>query len=200
MRPLVALRAGGLDRAGVAGGCGSPGRRPRPLGPCASRCGAGTGPAGQRYCVALGVVGEVHLARRRVTGGRSRAAGRRRGCPRPRRATMFSTRAVGRVAGDLAGPQLPAEADPPEQVAHRLVLHDVGRGHQRGEDDAAPCRRRRRSGRGSPTPPRCSVRIGVASGSVVLTRHPLRRLVAAGDRALRVQPPLIQQPPGGPAG
>ncbi len=50
-------------------------------------------------------------------------------------ATMFSSGAVGRVAGDLARAQLAAEADPPQQVPHRLVLHDVGRRDQRGEDD-----------------------------------------------------------------
>ena len=83
--------------------------------------------------------------------------------------------AVGRVAGHLVRAQLAPEADPPEQVPQRHVLHHVGRGHQRGEDDARLaavddvvvvvaqgwCRRRSR--------------IGVASGSVGLTRKSVVR-------------------------
>ena len=41
------------------------------------------------------------------------------------------------IPRDLVGPDLPAEADPPQQIAHRLALHDVGRRHQGGEDDPA---------------------------------------------------------------
>ena len=44
-------------------------------------------------------------------------------------------RAVGGVAGHLPRPQLPAEADPPQQIQHGLVLHHLGRRDERGEDD-----------------------------------------------------------------
>src|SRR5215207_10309207 len=43
---------------------------------------------------------------------------------------------VGRVTGHLVGPDLPAEADAPEQVEEWEVLHHVGWGHQDLEDDA----------------------------------------------------------------
>ena len=78
-------------------------------------------------------------------------------------------RAVGGVAGHLVRPQLPAEADPPQQIEHRLVLHDVGRRDQRGEDDAALAAVDdvvvvvAQAGRPQS-------RIGEASGSVGLTR------------------------------
>ena len=44
-------------------------------------------------------------------------------------------RAVGGVPGRLAGTELAPEADPPQQIQHRLVLHDIGRGHERSQDD-----------------------------------------------------------------
>ena len=83
-------------------------------------------------------------------------------------------RAVGRVAGHLARPQLAPEADPPEQVAHRHVLHHVGRRDQGGEDDAGLAAVDDVVvvvAQAVPVP----VRIGVASGSVVLTRQSLVR-------------------------
>ncbi len=43
--------------------------------------------------------------------------------------------AVGRIAGHLPGTQLPAEADPPQQVQHGQVLPHLGRRHQGSEDD-----------------------------------------------------------------
>ena len=41
------------------------------------------------------------------------------------------------VAGHLVRPDLPPKADAPEEIAHRLALHDVGRGDEGGEADAA---------------------------------------------------------------
>jgi hypothetical protein len=41
------------------------------------------------------------------------------------------------IARHLVRPDLPPKADPPQQVAHRLALHDVGRRDQGGEDDAS---------------------------------------------------------------
>ena len=79
--------------------------------------------------------------------------------------------AVFGVPSDLTRPQLPAEPGPPEQVERRLVLLHLGRGHQGGQDDPrlAPIDHivvlvaqagATVAGRG----------MGVASGSVVLTR------------------------------
>src|SRR5687767_3285123 len=45
-------------------------------------------------------------------------------------------RPVRRVTRYLVGPDLPAEADSPEHVQERLILHGVGRGDQDPEDDA----------------------------------------------------------------
>ena len=105
-------------------------------------------------------------------------------------------RAVGRVAGHLVRPELAPEADPPEQVAQRHVLHHVGRGDQGGEDDAAPCRRRRRSGRGSPGPSRCWCASAWRRGRSGSPAKSLVRSVAPDRWPVRVEPPLLQQLPG----
>jgi hypothetical protein len=44
-------------------------------------------------------------------------------------------RAVGGVAGHLPWPQLPTEADAPQQVEHRLILHHLAGRHQYRQDD-----------------------------------------------------------------
>ncbi len=49
---------------------------------------------------------------------------------------MFSTVPDLGVAGHLPRPQLPAKARSPQQIQGRLVLLDLGRGHQRQQDDA----------------------------------------------------------------
>ena len=41
------------------------------------------------------------------------------------------------VASHLPRPQLPAEARPPQQIEHRLVLHHLAGGHQHPHNDAA---------------------------------------------------------------
>jgi hypothetical protein len=43
---------------------------------------------------------------------------------------------VGGIPGDLTRMKLAPEADPPQQIQHRLVFHDIGRGHEGGQDDA----------------------------------------------------------------
>ena len=104
-------------------------------------------------------------------------------------------RAVGGVAGHLAGPELAAEADPPEQVPQRHVLHHVGRGHQGGEDDARLAAVDDvvvvvAQARPVPGPHRRGVGVGRADPEVG------RAPVAADRRPVRVQPPLLQQLPG----
>ena len=41
------------------------------------------------------------------------------------------------IARNRMGPDLSAKADAPQQVPHGLVLHDIGRCHEGGEDDPA---------------------------------------------------------------
>ena len=125
--------------------------------------------------VALGIVGEVILRHR--TAVRCVEVGQRDVGPDAGilEGDDVLGGAVRGIAGDLVGPDLPAEADPPQQVAHRLVLHDVGRGDEGSEDDAALAAIddvvvvvAEADARPSPTS-------GVASGSVGLTRKSLVR-------------------------
>ena len=87
--------------------------------------------------VALGIVGERRPGRRRSV----RCSKSGSGHVGPDAGVLDGDDVLGGavlgIAGDLVRPDLPAEADPPQQIAHRLVLHDVGRGDEGGEDDAA---------------------------------------------------------------
>ena len=133
LAPLAALGAGSLQRAGIAGGGVSPVDHDAfgVLG-CPSPEHLAFGAA---VLVALGIVGEARgaIERRPLVEVRQRDVG----------ADLLILDVddvldgpVGRVAGHLVGSDLPAEADPPEHVQERQVLHHVGRGHQDLEDDA----------------------------------------------------------------
>jgi hypothetical protein len=49
---------------------------------------------------------------------------------------MFSTAPDRRVAGRLPGMEFPPESRPPQEIERRLGVLDLGRGHQRRQDDA----------------------------------------------------------------
>src|SRR5947209_9802403 len=40
------------------------------------------------------------------------------------------------ITGDLSRPQFPAKAGTEDEIEHRLVLHDLSRSHQSGQDNA----------------------------------------------------------------
>src|SRR5688572_22422037 len=80
--------------------------------------------------ILLSIIAEVTLAEERtgLAPLRQRDVGANSiGC----QACEILPRAIGRVADRSFGAQLPAEADAPEQVQHRGVLHHVGGGDQR---------------------------------------------------------------------
>src|SRR5438270_9370782 len=65
------------------------------------------------------------------------AGEQRRGCPGRRMALMLSMVPYFVSKVDLSRLQFPTEAHAPEQIKHRLVVHDLRGGHQYRQDDAA---------------------------------------------------------------
>jgi len=98
------------------------------------------------------------------------------------------------VPGHVAWPVLPPKVDPPQQVTHRLALHDIGRGDERSDDDAALAavddvmvvvdetnRAPVRHGGG--------IRVGRTDSKVI------RASLAAVGGAVRIEPALFQESP-----